>query len=269
MEKRKRRILLALTALVFITGTYWAIMNAQGYTYSLSEGRFIRTGTIVVRINETADVLLNGELKGSTSFLSRTFGIEELLPGSYTVSTYRDGFSSWSKTASVSEGLITEFPHVLMLPTDETRVELLRTRLEEEMAQPALLPPPSPRPRQTPVVSPIPDSTLAWRGDTLMLIQKDGTRTDIVKNPAGARLSSRQARLLWWSGRDLWVMWLTPNGAQPFYPQGYMERIFRASRPITNAVWFDENATHVAFNEGAGIRIIEIDTRGGVNIIRL
>ncbi|WKZ27194.1 MAG: hypothetical protein QY311_00330 [Candidatus Paceibacterota bacterium] len=269
MERRKRRILLAIAVLIFIVGTYWAIMDAQGYTYSFTEGRFIRTGTIVVRLNETANVLLNGERKGSTSFLSRSFGIEELLPGSYTVSTYRDGFSTWSKVASVSEGLITEFPHVLMLPTDEARVEVLRSRLESDMVQPALTPLPSPRPRQIPVVSPIPDSALAWRGDTLMLIQKDGTRTDIVKRPTGARLSARQDRVLWWSGRDLWVMWLTPNGVQPYYPQGYMERIFRASRPITNAVWFDENATHIAFNEGAGIRIIEIDTRGGVNIIRL
>ena len=114
MTRTTRRILFYCAALLFIVSSYIAILYAQGYKYSLSDGRFLRTGTIAVKVNSEVKVFLDDELKGKTSFLSGTFSVRNLLPNQYHIRLEKEGYSAWQKRVSVQEGMLREFPRALV-----------------------------------------------------------------------------------------------------------------------------------------------------------
>src|SRR3989344_8384341 len=101
MTRKTKKWLFYSAVVVFLLLGYVVILYAQGYRYSLSEGKFQRTGAISLKVNTGAKIFLDDELQGDTSFFSSAYSIDRLLPGSYRLSVQKEGYSSWQKRATV------------------------------------------------------------------------------------------------------------------------------------------------------------------------
>lgn len=281
MTKKSRRILFYLGVLIFFLASTFAILDAQGYRYSFEEKKFVRTGAMSLRTNADADVYVDEELKGSTSFFGNAFGADQLLPGTYTVRLHRDGYSPWQKVISVQEGFVSDFPHVLILPTENPdEVAKLISVIETIFLDPdiVLRPSPSPlvTPRKTPrptvsataIPSPTPLPTEPFFIQDGVLYWIEGTRGDILgEDVEGFMLSENRRKILWWtSTNELWVMWLTDTDYQPYMKLGDKQLIVRLATPILQAAWY-RGEDHVVL-DSAGYKIVEIDKRGGTNVIK-
>src|SRR5689334_11511300 len=97
MKRRTRRILFAISTIIFFLASYVSILYAQGYKYSFEDKKFFRTGAISVKANEDAKVFIDDELVGTTSFLGTSFDRGGLLPGEYTIRLQKDNYSQWQK----------------------------------------------------------------------------------------------------------------------------------------------------------------------------
>jgi hypothetical protein len=91
----------------------------------------------------------------------------------------------------------------------------------------------------------------------------------IAERVLGIALTSNGGRLLWWTRNELWVLWIRNTDYQPFRTEGERQAITRFSVPIVRAAWFRDN-DHIVVELGAATyRVLEIDTRGGINMIKL
>jgi len=266
---------------VFLFLSYIVILYAQGYKYSFSEQKFSRTGSVFVKANVGADVYVDGKKIGSTSFLGNSRTINGLLPGDYLIRLQRnDAYSFWEKKVEVQEGLVNEFSRVVLLPISGEEKEVLATDLEVMLYPPtptpspplSLSPSPKPSPKVTPAKSPTPSPiTEPVYIKNNILYKNNGPDKDpsqIAVNIKGFALSSDENKLAYWSGRELWVMWLNKTNYQPIREAGDKERIIRLSRSIVEAVWYKDEDWLVV-DDGRVYKVIEIDTRGGVNVVEL
>ena len=154
MTRTTRRILFYCAIGVFIGISYIVLVYAQGYQYSFSEGKFIRSGALYLNANTSASILINGKLKTSTSLLGNSASIGGLLPATYTVSVQKEGWSSWQKKVTITAGFVEDFSHVMLLPQigqDKENIkqeihDLLYPMIASSSVDPSLSRSPSPTP---------------------------------------------------------------------------------------------------------------------------
>lgn len=231
--------------------SYVVILYAQGYKYSFSEGKFFRTGAISIRVNSDAKIFLDDELEGETSFFGNSFSIDRLLPGRYKLSVQKDDYSSWQKTVTVEEGLVVDFPQIMLLPEEGKEEQNLFDEVDLLFKELELSP--------------------------LSSLSIDEFPLDLNENIKGFRLSENENKLAWWTNNEIWVMWLNDTNYQPFYKKGDKELITRFSQTIQNGAWFRDEDHLVLELESRDsknrpysiYKVIEIDKRGGVNIVEL
>ena len=107
MTKRTKRVLFYAAVVVFLFASYIIVLYAQGYKYNFSKWEFERTGSIYVKANVGADVYVDGEKDGSTSFLGNSHTVSGLLPGEYllrlqiAVEKYRHPFTKSAPVQNV------------------------------------------------------------------------------------------------------------------------------------------------------------------------
>ncbi len=260
MSRTIRRGLFLGAFLVFLLATYVAVLYAQGYKYSLAQGQFFRTGAIALKANADADVFIEGKRAGSTSFLTNSFSIDGLLPDQYTIRLEHENFSSWEKKVAVQEGLVIDFPHILIIPASGSEREKLMKDIEELF--------PKVRATPTPSVSPLPTGAFYVKsGNLYQMVIQDAEPELIAKQVVGFALTENERKLAWWTRNELWVQFLSDTDYQPIRRKDDRELITRFSQPIKTAAWF-RGEDHLVVDSG-GYRIVETDTRGGVNIISL
>ncbi|MBX4211263.1 MAG: hypothetical protein KW806_00470 [Candidatus Yanofskybacteria bacterium] len=292
MTRRTRRILFAFAVIIFLGISYIAVVYAQGYKYSFTGHKFFRTGAISLRANADAKVFLDDKLVGSTSFLNNAFGVGSLLPGQYTIRLQRDGYTPWAKSVIVTEGYLVDFPKVIILPTNEDdmakvtdEAKLLFAQLASAQATPipsavvVASPKTTPKttPRTTPTVSPspsasptptIPANQLFFVENQILYQVNNQTAIKVADNVLGFAVSENRQEVAWWNTKnEIRVMWLSDSDYQPFHKKGDSEVVTRFVTPIKRIAWFRGNDHLIV--DANGFRIIEVDTRGGLNIIRL
>ena len=116
MTKTKKRFLFYGFLVIFLLGTCVTILYAQGYKYDFTRSAFVKTGALSLKTNIDADVYINDKYAGPTSFFGSTFRMDRLLPGIYVVKIEKVGFSSWTKKITISEGFVSDFSHIMLLP---------------------------------------------------------------------------------------------------------------------------------------------------------
>lgn len=116
MTKKTRKMLFYASIAIFIVLSATMITFALGLRYDIKNNRFVKTGSISVKVNNSASVYVNEKLKGKTSFLDNTFVAKNILPGNYSVKVKRADFRSWQKDVSVKGGLISDFSRVVIIP---------------------------------------------------------------------------------------------------------------------------------------------------------
>lgn len=285
MTKRTKRTIFYVAVVIFLCASYILILYAQGYKYSFEDARFYRTGSVSVKANVGAKVYLNDKLAGSTSFLGNSKTINGLLPDEYSIRLARDDqYSSWGKRFVVEEGFVNEFSKVVLFPVAGEEKEALELELEE-ILYPTLLaptpsssvsptatprPPPAGGPKRTPMSSPVatPNPEPYYLKNNILYKNNglENTPTQLAVNISGFVLSSDDNKLAYWTGRELWVIWFNDTNYQPLRKTGDKERIIRISRPVVKAVWY-KDTDWLVVDDGRNYKVLETDTRGGVNVV--
>lgn len=268
MKKRTRRVLLVIAIVAFACISYVVALYAQGYKYSIARGRFERTGAVSIKTNTPATVTIDGQEAGTTSFLGNAFGANRLLPGVYRISAEQPGWTSWQKSAEIREGFVTDFPRVLLVPLSgedrETFVARASAAFQESVLRPL---PPRRSARPTPSPTPLARGPYAFN-EQFLVWEHDGASEVIASSAQGFAVPENTGRVLWWTGGELWVLWGSATSYQPLRAPGDRELVTRFSSPILRAAWFPDE-DHVLVETGGQWRITEIDTRGGINILRV
>lgn len=90
----------------------------------------------------------------------------------------------------------------------------------------------------------------------------------ISGNVRGIDFSANGDRALFWDEHRLWIYWLEDNPRQPFDLARTKKQVFFSEAPIEQA-YLDAPGTHIFFAAASGIRMTEVDDRGGVNAYTL
>ena len=260
MQKRTRSILFWIAVVTFLVASWVVIRYAQGYAYDFEVGKFVRTGALAVTVNTSATFSINGVRTGDTSLLGNRAGQEGLTPGNYGIQVSREGYTVWHKSTLVEEGRLTDFPHVLILPIDDSALMALKEEASKSL-------------RNAHVVGGIKSKEIR-DGDfmlrqTSLLDMRTASPSLLAENVLGFSVAEDQSRLLWWTRNEVWVIWLRNTDQQPYRTEDERLAITRFSIPITRAAWF-RDLDHIVVDLGnQSYRILETDTRGGTNIIKL
>ena len=253
MTKRTKQVLFYSAVAVFLVLSFVIILYAQGYKYSFSDNRFFKTGAVYLKVNTDADVYLNDRLLGDTSFFNNSYRIEGLLPDRYTIRVQKEDYSTWQKSVTVDEGFVSEFSKILLISKAEEELEELNKETKQILSADIL----------STVASPSAPFVLK-RG--LLSTNNEETR-QLANNVWGFEVSEDSNKLMWWTSNEVWVMWLNDANYQPYHESGDKELITRFSTQIKKVAWFKDE-DHLIINS-AGYKILEIDTRGGINIIEI
>ena len=289
MTKRSKRILFYSAVAVFLFLSYAVILYAQGYKYSFSNNRFVRTGAISLRVSTDASIYLDDKLKGETSFFGDSFSINRLLPGRYQLKVQKDGHSVWQKKVTVEEGFVTDFSKILILPQSGEDKDKILKDIENLFIAQATPSPTAPAstvsgssassPSTTPKITPSPKTgkkptpTPEVYTEPFVLKNKTLSRNNnqqldkIADEVLGFSLSKYTNKILWWTSTELWVMWLNDTDYQPYRNNGDVDFVFRFSVTPKNVVWFPDE-DHILVDSN-GYKVLEIDKRGGVNVVDL
>src|SRR3989338_6634806 len=114
MTSQGRRTLFIWAVTLFILLSTLVLIFAFGFRYDFKNNLLTKTGSIVLKPNVEAQILINDKPEGHTSFLNNTFSKKRLLPGNYTVKVQKDKHFSWQKEVEVKEGLVSDFSRIVL-----------------------------------------------------------------------------------------------------------------------------------------------------------
>lgn len=264
MKKRTRRILFWFSVVAFAMVSWVVIKYAQGYVFDWRSNTFVRTGAVAVTVNTGASLFIDDTKVADTSFLGNRAGKDRLAPGTYEIKLVRDGYSAWRKTVEVRAGMLTDFPTVLLLPTDEASDADLKQEASDSLQAALTLrnAPPKMSPPEVRAGDFVLRKTQLWD-------MRTASGSLVADNVLGMTLADNGSRILWWTRNELWVLWIRNTDYQPFHTEGERQAITRFSVQIIRAGWFRDDDHVVVELGGANFRVIETDTRGGLNMIKL
>ena len=116
MSRKTREILFYSSVTIFILLSAVILFLALGYRYDFVLNKFIKTGSFRLTVNTDANIYINDELSGNTSFLSNSFTKKFLLPRTYVVRIEKSGYFVWQKHIEVGAGIFSDFPSVIIFP---------------------------------------------------------------------------------------------------------------------------------------------------------
>ena len=117
MTKKTRTILFFTFAALFVLAAPTVLFYSQGYRFDFEAKKIVQTGGLYLKVApRSAQVYLNGTLKGTTSLFTNSVLIENLLPKTYSVEIKKDGYYSWQKTLTVEERRVTEAKNITLIP---------------------------------------------------------------------------------------------------------------------------------------------------------
>lgn len=259
MTKNTKRLLFYSAVVMFALLSYAVILYAQGYKYSFSEAKFFRTGSIYVKANEDAKVYMNGKFLNSTSFFGNSYIINGLLPGQYIVRLERDNFSSWQKKISVEEGLVNDYSRIFLLPKSGEQKDDLVAEIKLLFASPKkVIPSPSPSVSSQPFYV---------KNGVLFKKMENGETERLAYSVIGFVISPDGKKIAWWNSSELWIIWLSDTDYQPYHKAGDKDLIKTFTVKIKNTAWF-RDSDHLVVDAGS-YKVLEIDKRGGLNIVEI
>lgn len=127
MNKKTRTILFYLLLVIFLIVTPQVILYSQGYRFDWENKTYVETGGLYIKTypSET-NVLLNSEFETKTAGFSRDSFIQNLMPGKYTITLEKEGYSSWQKTLDIEKRKVTEIKDVVLFPKENEFNSLIK-----------------------------------------------------------------------------------------------------------------------------------------------
>jgi hypothetical protein len=116
MDKKIRLVIILTSAVIFMVAGAYLFLYSQGIRVDFAKWRLVKTGGFDVQVTSPsgADIYLNNKKKKTTSFLSSSVFIKNLLPRTYKVEIKKDGYLSWQKNLLVEEGLVTKIKNIVL-----------------------------------------------------------------------------------------------------------------------------------------------------------
>ena len=261
MKRQTRRVLFGIAVLVFAVVSWGATRYAQGYTLDLSTWSFVRTGAVSVSTNTPAKMFIDDILVGHTSFLGNNAGKDRLVPGRHEVNLVKDGWSPWHKTVEVEAGRLSDFPSVLLVSlSEEGRADAI-ARSEEVFAFAKLA-------SSSPITLSFTDNQFATLSKGTLFDSPIASGSVLAEQVLGMARGGND-RLLWWTNNEIWIHWRSATNYQPLRIKDERALLARFRTPIVRVGWYDAEHVVVDMGKAGGVLILELDTRGGQNVIRI
>jgi hypothetical protein len=278
MKKSFRRFLFFISLVIFALVGAVLVIYAQGFKFDFSNWHLVKTGSLQLQANTSADIYINDKLVGNTSFFSNAFTKGQLLPKNYTVRMENPDYKKWQKTFTIEAGMITDFPRIVLIPVNLTEnfvasssfasfssisfnienntVKLFSGNKQEQINLNngkiiEITPSPTPKPTATPKNSPTPIPSISPK------IISPISNGEFILSPDGGKR-------VWYNEHEILIEWLKATDYQPYMPAGQKIPIITYSSTIKDVQWYSDSA-HLFVNINGLLKFMEIDIRGGMN----
>ncbi len=115
MDKRIKRLLILVFAIIFLIGGPLAIFYSRGYRFDFETKKIVKSGAFYFRTQpESCEIYLDGKLKKKTDFLFGNAFVKNLLPKKYNIRIEKEGYFPWEKTLEVKEEFVTEAKNIIL-----------------------------------------------------------------------------------------------------------------------------------------------------------
>lgn len=119
MTKKTRTILFLALIFLFLITAPSVVLYFQGYRIDANRKKIVQTGGISIAAwPKYLQVELDGKPKKTTGFLSGKTFLQNLLPGTHTVTIKKNGYLTWQKELEVRERRVTEVHNIILWPED-------------------------------------------------------------------------------------------------------------------------------------------------------
>ncbi len=276
MKRQTRRGVFFVSLLIFIILSWLTVFYALGYKYDFVQNQFLKTGSFEISTSIDAQIYINNELAGTTSFLGKSFSKSRLLPRTYTVRVQNDKYQPWQKLVDVGAGVFTDFPQIVLIPQAPIEDTIASSSLKGitsiqfdagqgtaavsnglqietislDNGQRVSL-----QPFIKSTSKPTPSLAANLLGVTLPAANSE---TNFIQSPDGNKG-------VWFNNREVWIKWLKNTDYQPDRKAGDTELVARFLQKIADVQWY-KDSDHLIASAGGLLEFIEIDNRGGVNI---
>ncbi|MDP3731030.1 MAG: hypothetical protein Q8R34_00865 [bacterium] len=119
MTSQSRKVLFIWAVALFVSVSTLVLIFAFGFRYDFKNNVLTKTGSLVLKPNTEAQIFIDDESEGRTSFLNNTFSKKQLLPGKYMVKVQKDKHFSWQKEVEVKEGLVSDFSRIVLFSQNQ------------------------------------------------------------------------------------------------------------------------------------------------------
>lgn len=195
-SKTVRRIFFWALVVGFFIITPALILYALGYRYSSDRGVFVFSGSVTIKANpEEISFHLNGKPvpTGKINYLNKSYHIDGLKPGEYTIRVSKEGFREWTKSVTVQSGLSTEFWNVLLPRTEYTALAYAQTDSTQRFF---------PAPRSTLLALARHTTDESSSSLTISVTDTDKNSSEDIYSGKGVRLTPDTLQNIEWSPRE-------------------------------------------------------------------
>lgn len=238
------------------------VLYALGYEYDFVQGVFLKTGSFDVKTNVSAQVYVNDNFAGKTSFLGDYFSQSRLLPRAYNVRVQAQDYQVWQKLVTVDAGFLTSFPKVILLP---------KVFQENVIASSSI---------------PFKSITIErFDGDQKVALIGNKQKVDSIDLATGTEKPAKLPlpsvitpnnyligtaspdgdKVVRFDNNEIWINWIKDSPYQPFKKAGDLELVTRFPQTISDIQWY-KDSDHLIVSVGGLLKFIEIDDRDGINI---
>lgn len=269
LTRKKRIILLYLSISAFFILLFPVLLYSLGYGIA-RDFKILKTGGISIQSSETgAEVHANGKSK-RTSLLNNSAFIKNLLPGSYKVSVWKNGFRTWEKTLTVNSGTVTSRA-ALLVPQNILGRMLGTTSPEIKILKPTY---PSVK-KYWPLDSNYflilgEDKKFYKNKEPFDAISAWGTTTTMILT--GKKISffdENFARLIYWDDDSIDSYWTGELDKMPMWQDTRYLHIFSSINHIRSVAGYPGWSDYLIIAAFNGIWVLEMDSSGGQNIVPL
>jgi hypothetical protein len=260
LSKKKRLIYLALCVVAFLILAPLTAWYATGYRFS-DTFQFTKTGGIYVATEGKGfSVLLNNKEQEVSSLFRRSFFIQNLHPGVYSLKVTKPGYITWEKSVTVSSEKVTE-GYPFNLPATTTLVEIPKMSVQDgESAATSTL-----KNKEKANEDYITAKALFATTSDKLVTQKISSST--MEEPEQILLSGKTG--LWSQDGEIFAEWKGEMDAIPSYfctNEVCMRKVlvFKGEK-VTGVDFFSGKDAFIMFALDSGIYVTEIDARGGRN----
>ncbi|HON22037.1 MAG TPA: hypothetical protein PLX48_02680 [Candidatus Paceibacterota bacterium] len=119
MQRKTRRIVFIIAAIVFIIAALSLVLYSFGYRWDKEKFQPVLTGGLYFRVNTVKpQIYLNGKFlpKATPGLLSSGIFLPNLLPDIYQVEIKKDNYFEWEKKVEVESQKVTSFSFIVLLP---------------------------------------------------------------------------------------------------------------------------------------------------------